>query len=189
MLYCKPQHAFYDLAADIMAENSDLVATSLSKVSLSHLHCQNVDSIKQNLRCAGFHILAQCPHGFDFHFTLMHFCVCSELEHSSAVPSSCGRPAADSSSTDSVPYTLSMAKYYTLTSEGIGLAYIGFLLIVLPRLVECEAPQHVSHSFQPSRLGVARVSKGGPFRAAAHKLVTQLQAAALLSVQNMLYCM
>ena len=33
MLYCKPQHAFYDLAADIMAENSDLVGTSLSKVS------------------------------------------------------------------------------------------------------------------------------------------------------------
>lgn len=32
MLYCKPQHAFYDLAADIMAENADLVATSLSKV-------------------------------------------------------------------------------------------------------------------------------------------------------------
>ncbi len=32
MLYCKPQHAFYDLAADVMAENSDLVATSLSKV-------------------------------------------------------------------------------------------------------------------------------------------------------------
>lgn len=32
MLYCKPQHAFYDLAADIMAENTDLVATGLSKV-------------------------------------------------------------------------------------------------------------------------------------------------------------
>ena len=33
MLYCKPQHAFYDLAADVMAENADLVATSLSKVA------------------------------------------------------------------------------------------------------------------------------------------------------------
>ena len=38
MLYCKPQHAFYDLAADIMAENSDLVATSLSKVRPRHLY-------------------------------------------------------------------------------------------------------------------------------------------------------
>ena len=39
MLYCKPQHAFYDLAADIMAENSDLVATSLSKVIPDHMTC------------------------------------------------------------------------------------------------------------------------------------------------------
>ncbi|DBA87125.1 TPA: hypothetical protein ACH3X2_005245 [Trebouxia sp. C0005] len=31
MLYCKPQHAFYDLAADVMADNADLVATNLSK--------------------------------------------------------------------------------------------------------------------------------------------------------------
>jgi len=35
MLYCKPQHAFYDLAADVMADNADLVATNLSKVALT----------------------------------------------------------------------------------------------------------------------------------------------------------
>ena len=34
MLYCKPQHAFYDLAGTVMAEHPDLVATSLSKVLL-----------------------------------------------------------------------------------------------------------------------------------------------------------
>lgn len=32
MLYCKPQHAFYDLAAAVMADNPELVASSLSKV-------------------------------------------------------------------------------------------------------------------------------------------------------------
>lgn len=32
MLYCKPQHAFYDLAAAVMADNPELVASSLTKV-------------------------------------------------------------------------------------------------------------------------------------------------------------
>ena len=32
MLYCKPQHAFYDLAAAVMADNPELVASSLSRV-------------------------------------------------------------------------------------------------------------------------------------------------------------
>ena len=31
LLYCKPQHAFYDLAADVMAENQHLVAKHLNK--------------------------------------------------------------------------------------------------------------------------------------------------------------
>ena len=34
MLYCKPQHGFYDLAAAVMADNPDLVASSLSKVGI-----------------------------------------------------------------------------------------------------------------------------------------------------------
>jgi tetratricopeptide repeat protein 30 len=32
LLYCKPQHPFYDLAADVMAENPELVASLLDKV-------------------------------------------------------------------------------------------------------------------------------------------------------------
>lgn len=33
LLYCKPQHGFYDLAADVMAENGHLVAKHLHPVS------------------------------------------------------------------------------------------------------------------------------------------------------------
>lgn len=32
LLYCAPQHGFFDLAADVMAENPDLCATLLPKV-------------------------------------------------------------------------------------------------------------------------------------------------------------
>lgn len=35
LLYCAPQHGFLDLAADVMAENPDLCATLLSKVSIT----------------------------------------------------------------------------------------------------------------------------------------------------------
>ena len=52
MLYCKPQHAFYDLAADIMAENTDLVATSLSKVSPCRLQCPTVDTTQSDVTWA-----------------------------------------------------------------------------------------------------------------------------------------
>jgi tetratricopeptide repeat protein 30 len=33
LLYCKPQHPFYDLAADVMAENPEYAAGLLDKVS------------------------------------------------------------------------------------------------------------------------------------------------------------
>lgn len=35
LLYCKPQHGFYDLAADVMAENSHLVAKHLHPVRIN----------------------------------------------------------------------------------------------------------------------------------------------------------
>ena len=33
LLYCSPQHALYDAAADLMAQNQELVESSISKVS------------------------------------------------------------------------------------------------------------------------------------------------------------
>ena len=51
MLYCKPQHAFYDLAAAVMADNPELVASSLSKVcSLPLLVATAVEDCK----CCGY---------------------------------------------------------------------------------------------------------------------------------------
>lgn len=32
LLYCKPQHPFHDLAADVMAENPEYVSSLLDKV-------------------------------------------------------------------------------------------------------------------------------------------------------------
>jgi hypothetical protein len=32
LLYCKPCHGFYDIAADVMAENADLIFKHLSQV-------------------------------------------------------------------------------------------------------------------------------------------------------------
>lgn len=36
LLYCKPSHGFYDLAADVLAENAELAFKYLSQVSVSH---------------------------------------------------------------------------------------------------------------------------------------------------------
>lgn len=34
LLYCKPVHGFYDLAADVMAENADLTFKHLTQVRI-----------------------------------------------------------------------------------------------------------------------------------------------------------
>ena len=41
LLYCSPQHALYDAAADLMAQNPDLVENSVSKVT-TNLHTQRL---------------------------------------------------------------------------------------------------------------------------------------------------
>ncbi|KAL3133916.1 hypothetical protein ABBQ32_008370 [Trebouxia sp. C0010 RCD-2024] len=58
MLYCKPQHAFYDLAADIMAENSDLVATSLSKEAHEFLEAAMLSTSAPDEAFQRFDVLA-----------------------------------------------------------------------------------------------------------------------------------
>ena len=51
MLYCKPQHAFYDLAADVMADNADLVATNLSKVCLTAQAMAVLSAVAPHVSC------------------------------------------------------------------------------------------------------------------------------------------
>ena len=48
LLYCSPQHALYDAAADLMAQNPDLVEGSISKVTFASPTCCRVLSLQRH---------------------------------------------------------------------------------------------------------------------------------------------
>ncbi|KAK9814353.1 hypothetical protein WJX72_004394 [[Myrmecia] bisecta] len=59
LLYCKPQHAFYDLAADVMAENPHLVAKHLSKELLEYLDAAILKQTSPEEAYSKFDLLAE----------------------------------------------------------------------------------------------------------------------------------
>ena len=61
MLYCKPQHASYDLAGTVMAENPDLVATSLSKVTSTGCRMSSRVIAAKAVSLCWLFLLRYCP--------------------------------------------------------------------------------------------------------------------------------